>query len=124
METLQYGNGVPVVVRRWESHLHGEAGQFILDTVIRKVREALRNPVNVLKTLYEKASNSNYCFERLYRNLYNPNFYLLAYANIYDNKGSMTKGIDFETLSEMGLDRINKIISKLKDHSYKPNPVR
>ena len=42
----------------------------------------MRNPIHVLKSLEEKASVSNYKYERLYRNLYNPEFYLLAYANI------------------------------------------
>jgi len=71
-----------------------------------------------------KTVNADYKFERLYRNLYNPNFYLIAYQNIYSNKGSMTKGIDGKTLDGMGMERINRIIKKLKDNSYQPNPVR
>ena len=50
----------------------------------------MRNPIHVLKSLEEKASVSNYKYERLYRNLYNPEFYLLAYANIAKSQGSMT----------------------------------
>ncbi|HBC30309.1 MAG TPA: group II intron reverse transcriptase/maturase [Clostridiales bacterium] len=84
----------------------------------------MRNPVNVLKALSDKAGNSHYSYTRLYRNLYNPNLYLLAYTNIYANKGSMTKGTDNQTLSGMGKERIYKLIAKLKDHSYTPNPVR
>ena len=60
----------------------------------RKVREALRNPIEVLKNLTKKSKNENYRFQRLYRNLYNPDFYWLAYKNIYANKGSMTAGAD------------------------------
>lgn len=45
-----------------------------------------------LESLEEKASVSNYKYERLYRNLYNPEFYLLAYANIAKSQGSMTQG--------------------------------
>ena len=52
----------------------------------------MRNPIHVLKSLEEKASVSNYQYERLYRNLYNPEFYLLAYANIAKSQGSMTQG--------------------------------
>lgn len=52
----------------------------------------MRNPIHVLKNLEEKASVSNYKYERLYRNLYNPEFYLLAYANIAKSQGSMTQG--------------------------------
>ncbi len=54
----------------------------------------MRNPIHVLKSLEEKASVRNYKYERLYRNLYNPEFYLLAYANIAKSQGSMTQGAD------------------------------
>lgn len=90
----------------------------------RKVREALRNPIEVLKNLTKKSKNENYRFQRLYRNLYNPDFYWLAYKNIYANKGSITAGADGKTLDGMSEERINKIIQSLKDHSYKPNPAK
>ena len=54
----------------------------------------MRNPIDVLKLLTEKASVKGYTFERLYRNLYNPDFYLLAYKNIAASPGSMTTGAD------------------------------
>lgn len=63
-----------------------------------------------------------YKYERLYRNLYNPEFYLLAYKNIYTNDGSMTPGVDGVTTDGMSLERIDKIIASLKDHSYRPEP--
>lgn len=86
--------------------------------------ETLRNPSMVLKALNKKANNHSYQFSRLYRNLYNPRFYLMAYSNINSNSGSMTKGLDDKTLSGISCDRINNIISSLKNHSYKPTPVR
>lgn len=86
--------------------------------------ETLRNPTEVLKTLSEKTLETDYKFQRLYRNLYNPEFYLLAYKNIYANAGSMTAGSDGATISGMSLERINKIIERMKDHSYTPNPAR
>ena len=73
----------------------GAAYQKILKW--RKVREALRNPTEVLKNLMEKSKNETYRFQRLYRNLYNPEFYWLAYKNIYANDGSMTAGADGTT---------------------------
>lgn len=88
------------------------------------VREALRNPIAVLKSLSEKTKDKDYKFKRLYRNLYNPEFYWLAYKNIYANKGSMTEGVDGTTMSNMNDRRIEKIINFLKDKSYKPNPAR
>jgi len=80
--------------------------------------------VYVLKSLEEKARIPGYKYERLYRNLYNPEFYLLAYQNIAKSQGSMTPGVDGLTLDDMSMARINRIIAKLKDHSYQPNPAR
>jgi group II intron reverse transcriptase/maturase len=65
-----------------------------------------------------------YRFERLYRNLYNPAFYTLAYVNIYANKGSMTPGVDGTTMDGMSIQRIERIIASVKDRSYQPNPAR
>ncbi|HCA56121.1 MAG TPA: group II intron reverse transcriptase/maturase, partial [Ruminococcaceae bacterium] len=58
------------------------------------------------------------------RNLYNPEFYLLAYQNIAVSQGSMTAGTDKLTLDGMSMERIEKLIAKIKDHSYRPNPAR
>ena len=84
----------------------------------------MRNPIAVLKSLTEKSKDVNYKFQRLYRNLYNPDFYWLAYKNIYANKGSMTAGVDGITMDNMSDGRIGKIICSLKDHSYQPKPAR
>ncbi|WP_409968032.1 reverse transcriptase domain-containing protein [Bengtsoniella intestinalis] len=84
----------------------------------------MRNPIAVLNSLSEKSQAKEYRFERLYRNLYNPEFYLLAYKNIYANDGSMTMGVDGTTLDGMSSRRIEGIISKIKDKSYQPHPAR
>jgi len=84
----------------------------------------MRNPIAVLKSLTEKSKDKGYKFQRLYRNLYNPEFYWLAYKNIYANKGSMTAGVDGITMDNMSNNRIEKIIDSLKTGSYKPNPAR
>ena len=84
----------------------------------------MRNPISVLKNLEEKAKQKGYVFERLYRNLYNPEFYLRAYQNIAKSQGSMTAGTDGMTLDDMTVGRIERIIASLKDHSYQPNPAR
>ena len=102
-----------------------EGKQFTFLILLRgKVREALRNPNDVLNSLSKKATDAEYKYERLYRNFYNPNFYLLAYQHIYNNKGSMTKGVDDQTLNGMGMERIFRIIENMKNDSYIPNPVR
>ena len=84
----------------------------------------MRNPIYVLKSLTEKANVKGYGYERLYRNLYNPEFYLLAYRKIATSPGSMTKGADGMSIDQMSMARINRIIQSLKDQSYKPNPAR
>lgn len=108
-----------VILLTWR---RGAAYYFILKE--RTVREALRNPIEVLKSLTEKSKNETYRFKRLYRNLYNPEFYWLAYKNIYANNGSMTAGADGTTIDGMGSERIEKIISSLRDRSYQPKPAR
>ena len=60
----------------------------------------------------------------MYRNLYNPDFYLLAYKNIAASPGSMTTGADGLSIDNMSMARINKIIASLKDQTYQPNPAR
>lgn len=101
-----------------------KGGSLSLSTKKGKVREALRNPIDVLNSLKTKACNESYSYERLYRNLYNAEFYLLAYQNIYAGEGNMTAGTDGKTIDGMGMDRVNRLIESLKDHSYMPNPAR
>lgn len=84
----------------------------------------MRNPIVVLNSLSDKSKNRNYKFERLYRNLYNPEFYLLAYKNVYSNDGSMTPGVDGNSLDGMSSARIQRIINSLRNRSYQPKPAR
>lgn len=84
----------------------------------------MRSPENVLKSLKLKACNENYKYQRLYRNLYNPQFYLLAYQRIQANPGNMTAGTDGKTIDGMGIKRINALIEKVRDFSYQPHPAR
>lgn len=99
-------------------------GSLLFNTETGRMCETLREPVNVLKSLSEKAANKQYKFKRLYRNLYNPEFYFLAYKNISVSQGSMTAGTDGKTLDGMSEKRINTLIEKLRNFSYQPNPAR
>lgn len=79
----------------------------------------------ILSLLSQKAACKNgYVFDRLYRNLFNPDFYLLAYSNIYANEGNLTVGTDGETIDGFNLERVNRVIAQLKQETYRPNPVR
>lgn len=78
----------------------------------------------MLSSLQNYSSDRSYTFERLYRNLYNRELFLLAYQNIYASQGNMTKGTDGKTIDAMSLNRIDGIIASLKDESYQPQPSR
>lgn len=84
----------------------------------------MRNPKVVLANLAGKSSEETYKYTRLYRNLYNPEFFCLAYQNIYAKPGNMTEGINNDTVDGMSLEKINNLIERLKDQTYQPNPVR
>ena len=61
---------------------------------------------------------------RLYRHLFNPQLYLLAYGKIYRNKGAMTPGSTPETVDGMALEKISTIITALRAEQYRWTPVR
>jgi group II intron reverse transcriptase/maturase len=80
----------------------------------------------VVLTMLSQVSNQNsaFVFDRLYRNLFNPDFYLLAYSNIYAKEGNMTEGIDGKTIDGFNTKKVEEIISLLRQERYYPKPVR
>jgi group II intron reverse transcriptase/maturase len=62
--------------------------------------------------------------ERLYRQLFNPQLYLLAYGRVYANHGVMTPGADGETADGMSLAGIGRIIGALRHERYRFQPVK
>lgn len=84
----------------------------------------MRNPIHVLRSLEKNANKQNYKFRNLYKNLYNPEFYWLAYNRIARSQGSMTAGMDGKTLDDMSVERINALVEKVRTQQYTPNPVR
>jgi group II intron reverse transcriptase/maturase len=62
--------------------------------------------------------------ERLYRCLFNPELFLLAYGKIYRNAGAMTPGATGETVDGMTLGKIEAIIGALRAERYRWTPVR
>lgn len=83
-----------------------------------------RSPQNVLNSLSKHSSDVEYRFERLYRNLYNEEMFYRAYQNIYAKPGNMTKGADGKTIDGMSIARIDRLMSRLKNESYQPQPSR
>jgi group II intron reverse transcriptase/maturase len=62
--------------------------------------------------------------ERLYRQMFNPQLYLLAYGKLYANKGAMTPGVTGETVDGMSLAKIEAIIDALRGERYRWRPVK
>jgi group II intron reverse transcriptase/maturase len=61
---------------------------------------------------------------RVYRQLFNRNLYLAAYAKLYQNEGAMTKGVDDDTIDGMSLERIDAIIEDLRHERFRFAPLR
>jgi group II intron reverse transcriptase/maturase len=83
----------------------------------------MREAVTVLDVLRERGRRG-LPLERLYRQLFNPQLYLLAYGRLYSNKGAMTPGPDSETVDGMSLGKIERIIDALRHERYRFKPVR
>ena len=62
--------------------------------------------------------------DELYRQLYNPALYLVAYGRIYANDGAMTPGASGETADGMSLGRIGCIIDALRHERYRFLPAK
>ncbi len=62
--------------------------------------------------------------ERLYRQLFNPQLFLMAYGKLYANKGAMTPGVTGETVDGMSLAKIGAIIGALRAERYRWQPVK
>lgn len=84
----------------------------------------MRNPTEVLNSLSQHSNQDGYTYERIYRNLYNPQFFYSAYQKIYAKEGNMTKGSDDRTIDAMSLKRIDALIEQLKSEAYHPAPAR
>src|SRR5438876_1882201 len=62
--------------------------------------------------------------ERVYRQLFNRELYLMAYGKIYRNAGAMTHGVTDETPDGMSLAKIDAIIEALRYERFQWLPAR
>ena len=83
----------------------------------------MQSAETVLGVLRERGRRGLPCNE-LYRQLFNPQLYLLAYGRIYSNKGAMTPGVTGETVDGMSLGKIGRIIDALRHERYRFTPVK
>jgi group II intron reverse transcriptase/maturase len=83
----------------------------------------MQNAETVLGVLRERGRRG-LPLEELYRQLFNPQLYLLAYGRIYSNKGAMTPGVTEETADGMSMRKIGRIIDAVRHERYRFSPVR
>ena len=83
----------------------------------------MRSAATVLDVIRERGRRG-LPLERLYRQLFNPQLFLLAYGRIYANKGAMTPGVTPETVDGMSLAKIGAIIDALRQERYRWRPVK
>ena len=83
----------------------------------------MRTAATVLNIIQERGKRK-LPLEDIYRQLYNPDLYLRAYAKLYPNKGAMTPGSTTETVDAMTMAKIHGIIDDLRCERYRWTPVR
>src|SRR5205807_910630 len=83
----------------------------------------MQNAGTVLGVLRERG-RKGLPLDELYRQLFNPQLYLLAYGRIYSNDGAMTPGVTGETVDGMSLNRIDRIVDAVRHERYRFSPVR
>ena len=83
----------------------------------------MQSAETVLGVLRERGRQGQPCNE-LYRQMFNPQLYLLAYGRLYSNKGAMTPGASGETADGMSLEKIGRIIDALRHERYRFSPVK
>jgi group II intron reverse transcriptase/maturase len=83
----------------------------------------MQNAETVLGVLRERG-RKGLPLDELYRQLFNPQLYLLAYGRIYSNHGAMTSGASAETVDGMSLERIGRIIDAVRHERYRFHPAR
>jgi group II intron reverse transcriptase/maturase len=83
----------------------------------------MQNAETVLGALRERGRRGLPCDE-LYRQMFNPQLYLLAYGRIYSNQGAMTPGVTLETVDGMSMRKIGTIIDGMRHERYRFSPAR
>ncbi|MGH3695808.1 MAG: reverse transcriptase domain-containing protein, partial [Pseudonocardiaceae bacterium] len=83
----------------------------------------MQSAETVLSVLRERGGRGLPCDE-LYRQMFNPQLYLLAYGRIYSNQGAMTPGVTEETVDGMSRGKIDRIIDAMRHERYRFSPAR
>ncbi len=83
----------------------------------------MQSAETVLDVLRDRGRRGLPCDE-LYRQLFNPHLFLMAYGRLYSNDGAMTPGACGETVDGMSLAKIGRIIDALRFERFRFQPVK
>jgi len=83
----------------------------------------MQSAETVLGVLRDRGERGLPC-NQLYRQLFNPELYRMAYGRIYSNKGAMTPGADGETADGMSEAKIASIVDAMRHERYRFRPVK
>src|SRR3982750_680551 len=83
----------------------------------------MRSAETVLGIIHDRGSRG-LPLEDVYRQLVNPELFLLAYGRISRSGGAMTPGATAQTVDGMSLAKIGRIIDALRHETYRWAPVR
>lgn len=83
----------------------------------------MQKAAHILQAM-QKLGEKGIPLTRVYRNLYNEDFFLKAYDKVGRNEGSMTPGVDDDIADGTSLKRIRRLIEQLRCERYHFRPVR
>lgn len=111
---LPYQGRVPGIGVRNKSTTAGGSSTVSTDSLakLRRINELCKNNPAFIVT------------DKLYKLLYDPMLYEMAYQKLRSKPGNMTPGINPTTLDGMSSEVIEDIIKKLKQGTYKFSPGR
>lgn len=86
-----------------------------------KANQCLSPGIEKLRELSQRSVNEKV---NVWKLMLDPEMYIIAYNSIKGKDSAMTPGIGKETLDGFSMEKINKIIARLKDHTYQFSPIR
>ena len=124
-----HGDTGPIVVVRVtphqggrESRLQGQGGQVI--RIFNGLGVCVMQRAETVVDILRARGRRGLPCDELYRQLFNPALFLMAWGRIYANDGAMTPGPCGETADGMSLAKIGRIIDALRHERYRFQPVR
>jgi len=77
-----------------------------------------------LEVIRQLNARSGWINRNLYKLMFSPDLYVLAYERIKSEPGNMTPGTDNETLDGFSMDDINQLVQEMRTEKYQCKPVR